>query len=137
MNDEHWWGKMSVTQIVNEITQAQYGVVENVRQALFSDKGLIEGTNLATKFVSQFVTAYKEALDASENDLDLSQFIIDAVQSSQNDEAADEAAKTYAQQLFESMFDSMKPMDWDNMDFTLRICLQTVRLERLLAFQMI
>ena len=117
MNDEHWWGKMSVTQIVNEITQAQYGVVENVRQALFSDKGLIEGTNLATKFVSQFVTAYKEALDASENDLDLSQFIIDAVQSSQNDEAADEAAKTYAQQLFESMFDSMKPMDWDNMDF--------------------
>lgn len=117
MNDEHWWGKMSVTQIVNEITQAQYGVVENVRQALYSDKGLIEGTNLATKFVSQFVTAYKEALDASENDLDLGQFIIDAVQSSQNDEAADEAAKTYAQQLFESMFDSMKPMDWDNMDF--------------------
>lgn len=117
MNDEHWWGKMSVTQIVNEITQAQYGVVENVRQALFSDKGLIEGTNLATEFVSQFVTAYKEALDASENDLNLGQFIIDAIQSSQNDKAADEAAKTYAQQLFESMFDSMKPMDWDNMDF--------------------
>ena len=117
MNDEHWWGKMSVTQIVNEITQAQYGVVENVRQALFSDKGLIEGTNLATEFVSQFVTAYKEALDASENDLNLGQFIIDAIQSSQNDKAADEAAKTYAQQLFESMFDSMKPMDRDNMDF--------------------
>lgn len=113
MNDEHWWGKMSVTQIVNEITQAQYGVVENVRQALFSDKGLIEGTNLATEFVSQFVTAYKEALDASENDLNLGQFIIDAIQSSQNDKAADEAAKTYAQQLF----DLIKPMDWDNMDF--------------------
>lgn len=117
MNDEHWWGKMSVTQIVNEITQAQYGVVENVRQALFSDKGFIEGTNLATEFVSQFVTAYKEALDASENDLNLSQFIIDAIQSSQNDKAADEAARSYAQQLYETMFDSMKPMNWDDMDF--------------------